>query len=42
MQERLLGFGLVPMNMPQSEIPAFLKDESQKWKEVVDISGAKN
>lgn len=42
MQQRLLGFGLVPMSMPQSEIPAFLKDESQKWKEVVELSGAQN
>lgn len=42
MQQRLLGFGLVPMSMPQSEIPAFLKDESKKWKEVVELSGAQN
>lgn len=40
MRERLLGFGLVPMNMPQAQIPAFLKDEARKWKEVVELSGA--
>lgn len=41
MRQRLLDFGLVPMNMPQAQIPAFLKDEARKWKEVVELSGAK-
>lgn len=40
MRDRLVGFGLVPMNMPQAQITTFLKDEAVKWKEVVDISGA--
>lgn len=41
MRERLLGFGLVPMNMPQAEISGFLSDEAKKWSEVVTLSGAK-
>jgi len=41
MRERVLAFGLVPMSMPQAQIRAFLKDEARKWKEVVEISGAK-
>lgn len=41
MRQRLLDFGLVPMDMPQAQIPAFLKDEARKWKEVVELSGAK-
>ena len=41
MRERLLGLGLVPMSMPRAQIPAFLKDEARKWKEVIELTGAK-
>ena len=41
MRDRLLGFGLVPMNMPQAQIPDFLQNEARKWKEVVELSGAR-
>ncbi len=41
MRERLLEMGLVPMNMAQGKIKPFLENEKKKWREVIDISGAK-
>lgn len=39
-RQRLNELGLVPMDMPKSELAGFLASESNKWKEVVKVSGA--
>lgn len=39
-RQRLNDLGLVPMDMPKSELAGFLAAESNKWKEVVKVSGA--
>ena len=39
-RQRLTDLGLVPMDMPKAELAGFLASESNKWKEVVKISGA--
>jgi tripartite-type tricarboxylate transporter receptor subunit TctC len=39
-RQRLNNLGLVPMDMPKTELTSFLASESKKWKEVVNVSGA--
>lgn len=39
-RQRLNDLGLVPMDMPRTELAGFLASESDKWKEVVRVSGA--
>jgi tripartite-type tricarboxylate transporter receptor subunit TctC len=39
-REKLNGLGLVPMDMPTEQLGGFLASESNKWKEIVRISGA--
>ncbi|MEI2415701.1 tripartite tricarboxylate transporter substrate binding protein [Orrella sp. JC864] len=39
-RERLNGLGLVPMEMPMARLQDFLAQESDKWKQVVEVSGA--
>lgn len=39
-RQRLNDLGLVPMDMPKSELTGFLASEANKWREVVKVSGA--
>ena len=39
-RQRLNDLGLVPMDMPKSELMGFLASEANKWKGVVKVSGA--
>lgn len=39
-RKRLNDLGLQPMDMPKSELTGFLVAESNKWREVVKVSGA--
>jgi tripartite-type tricarboxylate transporter receptor subunit TctC len=39
-RQRFNDLGLVPMDMPRTDLAGFLASESAKWKEVVRVSGA--
>jgi tripartite-type tricarboxylate transporter receptor subunit TctC len=39
-RKRLLDIGLLPMNMPREQLADFVRSESNRWQEVVRISGA--